>query len=447
MEGCIFCTLFERKMTMEKVTVRKRGKKYYYRFSITDENGVTNRVERAGTYNEAETLRLGKQALKEYQKDGIVLNPTKMTIGQVLDIWFDFRCKSYIGAGTKVDYKNAIRRIKEHTLGKTLILAASTSPDQVQKYIDDQLNPPDGSNIKPLKHTSLKSSFVVLNGAFKYAQHPLRLIKENPMPHVNRRHPEESFDVFNTEFEEEKIEVVSIPDYKKLLERFSGTIHLLPIQISFYTGMREGEIAALTWDDVDFKKRKIKIFKSMFYNTEEKTWELGPTKGKRKRIIEFGDSLYKILKTARKEQKIRRIEYADFYCTAFYKRVSIDGVIHTQLEVATQNDLIYHPEYYENMTELDFVCKKTDGCLHTTQTIKYSNKVAKRDIPEMSYYHFHLLRHTHATLLLTNGADEKAVQKRLGHSKKEITTNTYYHTTQASRQEALQILEDNIPIF
>lgn len=65
----------------------------------------------------------------------------------------------------------------------------------------------------------------------------------------------------------------------------------------------------------------------------------------------------------------------------------------------------------------------------------------------MSYYHFHLLRHTHATLLLTNGADEKAVQKRLGHSKKEITTNTYYHATQASRQEALQILEDNIPIF
>lgn len=177
------------------------------------------------------------------------------------------------------------------------------------------------------------------------------------MPHVNRRHPEESFDVFNTEFEK-KIEVVSIPDYKKLLERFSDTIHLLPIQIFFYTGMREGEITALTLDDVDFKKRKIKIFKSMFYNTEEKTWELGLTKGKRKRIIEFGDSLYNILKNARRSQKRRRIEYANFYCTAFYKRVSIDGVIHTQLEVATQNDLIFLPEYYENMTKLDFVCKK-----------------------------------------------------------------------------------------
>lgn len=429
---------------MSKVTVRKKGNKWYYRFQI-EENGIKKRIERVGTTSKAETRQIGEKALSEYLQDGIVLNPQKMTVGQVLDKWFEYRCQSYIGAGTKVDYKNAIRRIKEHELGNTLILTASTSPDLVQEYVDDQLNPPAGSGIVKLKHTSLKASFVVLNGAFKYAIHPLRLTKENPMPHVNRRHPEESFDVFNTEFEEEEIKVIPIPDYKKLINRFQGTIHLLPIQISFYTGIREGEIAALTWDDIDMKTRKIKIYKSMFYNVEEKCWELGPTKGKRKRIIEFGDALYQILKEAKKKQLSNHMEYGELWISCFYKRVRLEGLIHTQLETATQKDTELHPDYYQAMTPLDFVCKKEDGSLHTTQTIKYSNKVAKRDIPGMEYYHFHLLRHTHATMLLTNGANEKAVQQRLGHSKKEITTNTYYHATQAARQEALQLIENDIP--
>jgi integrase len=426
---------------MPKVSVRKKGKNWYYRFSVRDVSGKINYVERVGTTDKNETKRLGKIALSEYQKDGIILNPKKLTVGQVLDQWFEFRCQSYIGAGTKQDYKNAIKRIQHHPLGDALMVIASVSPELIQKYVDDQLYPPEGSDLKPLKHTSLKSSFVVLNGAFKYAEHPLKLVKDNPMPHVNRRHPEESFDVFNTVFEDEELKIVSIPDYKKLLCRFEGTIHLLPIQISFYTGMREGEIAALTWDDIDMEKRTIKIYKNMFYNVDEKIWELGPTKGKRKRIIDFGDSLYNILKDARKEQLIRRMEYADQYTYAFYKRMPIDGRIHTQLETARQKDLDYHPDYYNHLISLDFVCKKEDGSLHTTQTIKYSNKVVKRDIPDMKYYHFHLLRHTHATLLLTNGANEKAVQKRLGHSKKEITTNTYYHATQAARQEALQITD------
>ncbi|MDO4171053.1 MAG: site-specific integrase [Lachnospiraceae bacterium] len=425
---------------MAKVSVRKKGKKWYYRFSVRDSSGKLIDVERAGTVDKNKTKRLGKQALTEYQQDGIILNPRKFTVGQVLDKWFEFRCQSYIGAGTKSDYKNAIRRIKSHPLGDTLMLTASTNPELIQKYVDDQLDPPEDSNVRPLKHTSLKASFVVLNGAFKYAEHPLKLVKNNPMPHVNRRHPEETFDVFSMDFEEEEIKIISIPDYKKLIDRFNGTIHLLPIQISFYTGMREGEIAALTWNDIDMKNRKIKIFKSMFYNTEEKMWELGPTKGKRKRIINFGDSLYKILMEARKNQLRHHMEYGELWNTVLYKRKRIDGMIHTQLEIANSKDLAYHPDYYKDMIPLDFVCKKEDGSLHTTQTIKYSNKAAKK-IPGMDYYHFHLLRHTHATILLSNGANEKAVQERLGHSKKEITTNTYYHATQSARKEALHIAE------
>lgn len=53
--------------------------------------------------------------------------------------------------------------------------------------------------------------------------------------------------------------------------------------------------------------------------------------------------------------------------------------------------------------------------------------------------HPHLLRHTHATLLLQNGMDAAYVQKRLGHASVQTTINTYVHLTDADLKQAYQI--------
>ncbi|WED56923.1 tyrosine-type recombinase/integrase [Fructilactobacillus sanfranciscensis] len=88
----------------------------------------------------------------------------------------------------------------------------------------------------------------------------------------------------------------------------------------------------------------------------------------------------------------------------------------------------------------DLVCTKSDGSLISPNTIKYHcDKISKELNIE---FHFHMLRHTHATLLLEHGAMPKEVQIRLGHSKLEITMNTYVHITEKTKKHTGGIFEE-----
>ena len=51
----------------------------------------------------------------------------------------------------------------------------------------------------------------------------------------------------------------------------------------------------------------------------------------------------------------------------------------------------------------------------------------------------HSFRHTHATMLIENGATPKGVAGRLGHSKTSITQDLYTHNTQKLQQETANI--------
>lgn len=54
----------------------------------------------------------------------------------------------------------------------------------------------------------------------------------------------------------------------------------------------------------------------------------------------------------------------------------------------------------------------------------------------------HMLRHTHATMLLQAGVAMKEVQERLGHSKLATTMEVYAHTTKESRKQTVDIFEE-----
>ncbi len=59
------------------------------------------------------------------------------------------------------------------------------------------------------------------------------------------------------------------------------------------------------------------------------------------------------------------------------------------------------------------------------------------ELPEEKIYGVHALRHTFATLLLTNGVEIKTVSELLGHSDVTITYNTYIHIIREQKAEAV----------
>lgn len=73
------------------------------------------------------------------------------------------------------------------------------------------------------------------------------------------------------------------------------------------------------------------------------------------------------------------------------------------------------------------------------RTFKRMIKMA--DVPEIR---FHDLRHTHATLLLSNGVHVKVISERLGHSNIKVTLDTYLHVLPSMQEEVARQLDEII---
>lgn len=85
------------------------------------------------------------------------------------------------------------------------------------------------------------------------------------------------------------------------------------------------------------------------------------------------------------------------------------------------------------------ICIDENGTLTTVNSMKYPIKIIQTDLK--IHIDFHSFRHTHATKLLDNGAEIKAVQTRLGHKNLSTTYDTYIHKTTKMEDKVVDIFE------
>jgi integrase len=79
---------------------------------------------------------------------------------------------------------------------------------------------------------------------------------------------------------------------------------------------------------------------------------------------------------------------------------------------------------------------RPDGSPYDVDTVTERFERAAHDCPSVIRIRFHDMRHTHATLLLENGATERQVAERLGITV-EMVHETYGHVTPRMRASAL----------
>lgn len=200
------------------------------------------------------------------------------------------------------------------------------------------------------------------------------------------------------------LKIISLKDFNKILERFpQGSSFYIPLQIAFNTGMRGGEVTALQWDDIDLENKIIHVRHTLISKGKE-GFELGTPKTESSyRKINIGDTLTKVLREHKKLQKEMKLKFGEWYINS------------------------------------NFVCTKEMGEHVTTNSLKYLSRVVNYELG--IDFNFHSLRHTHATMLLENGANIKDIQHRLGHAKISTTMDTYSHVTNNMRNQTVNIFE------
>ena len=120
---------------MAKGSVRKKGKKWYYRFYVEDASGKMVQKEYAGTESKSETEKLLRKALEDYEDKKFVAKADNLTVGELLDMWAEEELKTgTLSNGTVENYLSAIRCTKKHPIADRKL--KTVTAEHLQAFLD-----------------------------------------------------------------------------------------------------------------------------------------------------------------------------------------------------------------------------------------------------------------------------------------------------------------------
>ena len=250
---------------------------------------------------------------------------------------------------------------------------------QVQTFVLQKLK-------QGLSQKTIKDMLIVLKMILKFGSKN-KWITYNP------------FDIqFPTERESHQLEVLSRTNQKKIMNYIQDhfTFRNLGVYICLSSGMRIGEICALTWEDIDVNTGIISVRRTIqrIYTVEDGTRKtelvLDTPKTKNSmRDIPISRDLLRILKPIKK-------------------------VVNNSFFVLTNDAKPTEPRTYRSYYEL---------------------LMQELEMPKLK---FHGLRHSFATRCIESKCDYKTVSVLLGHSNISTTLNLYVHPNMEQKKKAIE---------
>lgn len=205
--------------------------------------------------------------------------------------------------------------------------------------------------------------------------------------------------------------------------------HLPIITTLLGTGMRIGELLALTWDDIDFKTNTISINKTMVYikNPQTGHFEFQTVEPKTQnayRAIPMVQSVKNQLKMQKNILQCHQSKNTWNPLKSFVNLVFPNKYGKPQQRGDVQRILNRIVRAYNEEHEKDS-----------------SSQVCK--LPNL---HPHMLRHSFATRCFELDIPPKTVQMLLGHSSIQLTMDIYTHVSEQKKREDMKKLEDTFAL-
>lgn len=204
--------------------------------------------------------------------------------------------------------------------------------------------------------------------------------------------------------------VLSKEEQQRFIEELEGEYYRPMLLTYLYAGLRMGEGIPLTWEDIDFEKRTIRVNKKAIvchdydkHEARQVVQDFCKTlSSKRKVVITTG--LVGVLK-AHREEMIKQSEKLG--------------------KVWSESDLVF-PNTRGNIVY-------NRNLQHTLYRI-----FAKAGIEGAT---MHTLRHTYATRCFEAGVDIKAISEQLGHANVKTTYNIYIHLLEDTKAKEIDKLD------
>jgi integrase len=308
-------------------------------------------------------------------------NNDRQTVGQFLARWLKDCVKPSVRPSTYARSEQAVRLHLEPKLGRIRLL--DLSPAHVQKLMNEKLDEGLSARSVQILHAVLRAA---LNRAVLWGEVHRNVARLVPPPRS----------------ESKPVEPLGPDEARKFLEAVEGHRLQALFVLAISTGLRQGEILGLRWQDVDLEEGVLSVRYTLGRHDGQYCL-VEPKTPQSRRTIALPEIALEALKAHRTRQLLEREEVGPGW---------------------TEFNLVFTTEHGQPLnSRVPYAAFK--------RILKAAGLRTQR---------FHDLRHCTATLLLSQGVHPRLVQEALGHSDVGITLNLYSHVlSELKRQTAVQM--------
>lgn len=351
--------------------------KYLYKYpkftidysDLAPVDGKRKYINKSGFKTKAEAIEEGNKAMTEYLNAGVPFKESKISYSDYLDYWLDNYCRKNLKYNTIQAYSNIIKNHIKPSLG--MYRLSNLTSVKLNSFITNICDRNSFSK------SYFKNILKVLKGSFRDATNLYGFIKYNPALTLRLPRIEQETEDVKHLYTKDEIE--------RILRRFSNDdAFTCAFLTSCFTGMRTGEVCALTWNDIDLENGTISISHNVYDKPKDEKgrWYIGTTKtltGKRK--IHISNTLLIALKNYKKKQAYCKKAYGNSY--NYYHLEDATN----EYGKVVEHRIVKNEENIVSINTLNLVFTKENGIYNGTEIRDVADILGHRNIETTENYY------------------------------------------------------------